>query len=100
MRPDAQTRREVSPRFDRLQPVTFHPNPPRMITIVVAIVLLAIGMIGVFMPSLMNDAIKALPVGADLTRQLRDLVHNATFLYLCALASPVLLAIGSLLPGI
>jgi hypothetical protein len=52
------------------------------------------------MPSLTNDAIKALPVTADQAKQLRDLAHNDTLLYLCALASPVLLAIGSLLPGI
>lgn len=80
--------------------MTFKPNPPRMVTVVLAIVLLVVGVVGVFVPSLMNDAIKALPIGADLTKQLRDLVHNDTLLYLCALASPVLLAIGSLLPGI
>jgi hypothetical protein len=71
-----------------------------MITVVVAIVLLAIGVVGVFLPSLMNDLVKALPLGADLSRQVRDLIHNETLLYLCALAAPVLLAIGSLLPGI
>jgi hypothetical protein len=80
--------------------VTFKPNAPRMVTVVIAIVLLVVGVVGVFMPSLMNDAIKALPIGADLTKQLRELAHNDTLLYLCALASPVLLAIGSLLPGI
>ena len=71
-----------------------------MVTIVIAVALLVIGVVGVFMPNLVNDAIKALPVGADLARQLRDLAHNETVLYLCALAGPVLLAIGSLLPGI
>jgi hypothetical protein len=71
-----------------------------MVTIALAIVLLVVGVVGVFMPSLMNDAIKALPVTGDTAKQLRDLAHNDTLLYLCALASPVLLAIGSLLPGI
>jgi hypothetical protein len=71
-----------------------------MVTIALAIALLVVGVVGVFMPSLVNDAIKALPIGADLAKQLRDLAHNETLLYLCALAGPVLLAIGSLLPGI
>ncbi len=71
-----------------------------MVTIALAIVLLVVGVVGVFMPSLTNDVIKALPVTADQAKQLRDLAHNETLLYLCALASPVLLAIGSLLPGI
>jgi hypothetical protein len=71
-----------------------------MVTVVIAIVLLVVGVAGVFMPSQVNDVIKALPVGADLAKQLRDLAHNDTLLYLCALASPVLLAIGSLMPGI
>ena len=71
-----------------------------MITVVIAIVLLVVGVVGVFQPSLMNDAIKALPVTGDTAKQLRELAHNETLLYLCALASPLLLAIGSLLPGI
>lgn len=71
-----------------------------MITVVIAVALLAIGVAGVFMPSLVNDLIKALPLGADLTRQLRELATNESVLYLCALAGPLLLAIGSLLPGI
>lgn len=71
-----------------------------MVTIVIAIALLVVGVVGVFSPSLVNDAIKALPVTADQAKQLRELAHNETLLYLCALAGPVLLAIGSLLPGI
>lgn len=80
--------------------MTFHPNPPRLITIALAIVLLVVGVTGVFKPSLVDDLIKALPVTADTAKQLKDLAHNDTLLYLCALASPLLLAIGSLLPGI
>jgi hypothetical protein len=71
-----------------------------MITVVIAVALLAIGVAGVFLPATVNDLIRALPLGADLTKQLLQLVHNDTVLYLCALAGPVLLAIGSLLPGI
>ena len=71
-----------------------------MVTIAIALVLLVVGVVGVFSPSLVNDAIKALPVTVDQAKQLRELAHNDTLLYLCALAGPVLLAIGSLLPGI
>ena len=71
-----------------------------MVTIALAIVLLVVGVVGVFSHSLVDDAIKALPVTADQAKQLRDLANNDTLLYLCALAGPLLLAIGSLLPGI
>jgi hypothetical protein len=80
--------------------MTLRPNPPRMITVIIAVALLAIGVAGVFLPGTVQDLIRALPLGADLTKQLLQLANNETVLYLCALAGPLLLAIGSLLPGI
>lgn len=77
------------------------PDPPRMITVVIAIVLLAIGLALVFLPfDQIRDLIVALPLPKDLQKQALELARDQTIAYLCALASPVLLAIGSLLPGI
>ncbi|MGI8704021.1 MAG: hypothetical protein ACR2JZ_05870 [Candidatus Limnocylindrales bacterium] len=66
------------------------PNPPRMITVLAAVALLVIGLAGTLVP---------LEVVTDLVGQFgfeldRDLAYLALFL------SPVLLVIGSLLPGI
>jgi hypothetical protein len=71
-----------------------------MITVVIAVALLAVGIAGVFFPSVVDELIKKAPLGADLTRQLRQLLHEQTVFYLSALAAPVLLIIGSLVPGI
>ena len=71
-----------------------------MITIVLAVAVLAIGIAGVFFPSVVDEVIRKAPLGADLTKQLRQLLREETIFYLAALASPVLLIIGSLVPGI
>lgn len=71
-----------------------------MITVVLAVALLAIGVAGVFFPSVVDEVIKKAPLGVDLTKQLRQLLREETVFYLSALAAPVLLIIGSLLPGI
>ncbi len=71
-----------------------------MITVVLAVALLAIGVAGVFFPSVVEDVIRKAPLGADLSKQLRQMLHEGTVFYLSALAAPVLLIVGSLLPGI
>ncbi len=73
-----------------------HPNPPRLITVGLAVALLAVG------------AILALPVTPplELLDPLRDLAGNYGLRldrelgYLCLFAGDVLLIAGSLLPGI
>ncbi len=72
------------------------PNPPRMITVVVALVIGAIGLvyawpIEALVPVL--DPINQLlgSVGLTMDRELADL---------CLFACPSLLVVGSLLPGI
>jgi hypothetical protein len=71
-----------------------------MITVVLAVALLAVGIAGVFFPSAVDEIIRKAPLGADLTKQLRQLLREETVFYLSALASPVLLIVGSLLRGI
>ena len=72
------------------------PNPPRMVTVVVAVVLAAIGVVlawpidslaGLLAP--VGDAI--VPFGLALDRQTG---------FICLFASPALLVVGSLLPQI
>ena len=73
------------------------PNPPRMITVLIAIALLVIGL-----------SLTLVPI-APLNEFIRDYV-NPTLVsynfgvdqlgYICLAASPTLLVIGSLFPGI
>lgn len=72
------------------------PNPPRMITVVIALVLGAIGLIYAWpidslVPVLDPVANVLSNIGLTMDRELG---------YLCLFACPSLLVVGSLLPGI
>ena len=77
----------------------FRPNAPKMTTVLLAVALFAIGLIGVLPPleqyvAPLNDVLASLPILVDLGLTLdRQLAH------LLLLLGPVLLIIGSLLPG-
>jgi hypothetical protein len=76
------------------------PNPPKLITIGVAVVLLVIGLGLVFANAEVANVIKNLPLGTDVTRQLLDLATQRTVAYLALAASPLLLIAGSLFKGL
>jgi hypothetical protein len=76
------------------------PNPPRLVTVVAAVVLLVVGLGLVFANAEVAQAIKSLPIGNDAQRQLLDLAAQRTIAYLCLAASPLLLIAGSLLKGL
>jgi len=76
------------------------PNPPRLVTVVVAIVLLVVGLGLVFANAEVAQAIKSLPLDKDMQRQLLDLATQRTIAYLCLAASPLLLIAGSLVKGL
>ena len=80
--------------------MNFRPNPPRLITIAIAIALLVAGVAGALFPQDVVALIHKLPFPKDLEKQMVELARDQTLAYLSALAAPVLLAIGSLLPGI
>ena len=73
-----------------------HPNPPRLITVAIAVVLAVIGVV------------YAWPIESliPLLAPLADIVASTGFVLdqqtgcLCLFASPTLLVVGSLLPGI
>jgi hypothetical protein len=72
------------------------PNPPRLVTVVIALVLGAVGLvwawpIDALVPLLDPVASVAASIGLAADRELG---------YLCLFASPTLLVAGSLLPGI
>ena len=77
------------------------PNAPRMITVLLSLALLLVGLAGtVVAPDTVADAVGRLGLPGSTERQVLALVRDRTVAYLCLLASPMVLAIGSLLPGI
>jgi hypothetical protein len=82
-------------------PAVFRPNPPRMITVVIAIALLVVGLAGtVISPETVRDVVTGIGLPAGTERQILQLVLDKTVAYVCLLAAPMLLVLGSLLPGI
>ena len=76
------------------------PNPPKLVTVVVAIVLLVVGLGLVFPNAEVAQAIKNLPLDKDMQQQLLDLATKRTNAYLNLPASPLLLNAGSLFKGL
>ena len=77
------------------------PNPPRMVTVLVALAMTAVGLALVFLPGgQVADLIRSLALDGDLTRQLVDLAAHQTVAWLLLAISPVLLIVGSLVRGL
>lgn len=74
----------------------FQPNPPRMITVGIAIALAAIGFVYAWP---VDALVPVLAPVADIAGGY-GLVIDRAFGYLCLFASPALLVVGSLLRGI
>ena len=81
--------------------MSLRPNPPRMVTVLIALALLAIGVAGTLVdPETVRDLITGLSLPRGIERDILGLVSEQTIAYACLLASPLLLVLGSLLPGI
>ncbi len=72
------------------------PNAPRMVTVLAALALLAVGLLG---SGVLPVTIQDIPAVASLLRQY-DIEITKDIAFACLTGSPMLLAIGSLLPGI
>ena len=72
------------------------PNPPRLITVGIA---LAIGAIGLVYAWPINSLVPILDPLTDILGQV-GLTMDRELAYLCLFACPSLLVVGSLLPGI
>jgi hypothetical protein len=73
-----------------------HPNPPRMVTVVLAV---ALGAVGLALAWPIGPAVSALGPVLDTVKGF-GLAADAQLGYLCLFASSALLVAGSLLPGI
>ena len=77
------------------------PNPPRMVTVLIAVGLLILGLALALLPSAtVKDVLTGLPLPGQIDKELLKLARSDTVAYACLLASPLLLVAGSLLPGI
>ena len=72
-----------------------------MITVLIALTLLAVGIAGTLIePSTIRDLVTGLGLPTGIERDIVRLIADRTIAYACLFASPMLLVIGSLLPGI
>lgn len=86
---------------DILRPMSLRPNPPRMVTVLIALALLAAGVAGTLIDlETVRDIITGLSLPRGIERDILGLIADRTIAYACLLASPLLLVLGSLLPGI
>lgn len=77
------------------------PNPPRMVTIVAAVALTAIGLALVFVPANeIGELLRQVGLPRDLERTLVDLARERVVAYFLLLLSPMLLTLGSLVRGV
>ena len=81
--------------------MALRPNPPRMVTVLAAIALLAVGLAGTLVPeATVRDVVTGLSLPSGLERDALRLILDRQVAYSALFASPMLLVIGSLLPGI
>jgi hypothetical protein len=72
------------------------PNPPRWITVVIAVALILVGLSATVFPiDLVNEALAAVQSAAG-----TEIRVTTELAWLCLFAGDVLLILGSLLPGI
>lgn len=77
------------------------PNPPRMITVLVAVGLLAIGLAVYLLPAgEVAGFIRDVGLPADVQRIAIDIIEHELFAFGAMAAAPVLLILGSLLKGL
>ena len=77
-----------------------HPNPPKRITVMVAVVLMVLGLALVFFEAQTLDFVRAAGLPIDIQRQVISWMEDRTFAWGALAASPILLTLGSLLPFI
>ena len=76
------------------------PNPPRMVTVVLAVALLIVGLALVFYQGPAIDLVRAVGLPADVQREVVSWMGEQIVAWAALAASPILLIVGSLLPNI
>ncbi|MEA2675966.1 MAG: hypothetical protein QOJ81_107 [Chloroflexota bacterium] len=77
-----------------------HPNPPRQITVIIAVLLTVVGLALVFYEAQTLDFVRTAGLPVDIQRQIIGWMEDRTFAWGALAASPILLTLGSLLPFI
>ena len=78
-----------------------NPNPPRMVTVVLAVALMVVGLSLIFYQAQAVEFVRGLNfIPNDLQRQISSLMAERVAAWTALAASPILLIIGSLLPNI
>jgi len=80
--------------------MSMRPNPPRQVTVIIAVVLMVVGLGLVFYEAQTLDFVRKVGLPIDIQRQLIAWMEDRTFAWGALAASPLLLIIGSLLPFI
>lgn len=76
------------------------PNPPRMVTVVLAVALLVVGLALVFFQGQAIDLVRGIGLPNDIQRQVVSLMGEQIAAWTALAAAPILLVIGSLVPNI
>jgi hypothetical protein len=77
-----------------------HPNPPRQVTVIIAVALTVLGLALVFFEAQTLDFVASAGLPIDVQRQIIGWMEDRTFAWGALAASPILLTLGSLLPFI
>jgi hypothetical protein len=72
------------------------PNAPRMVTVLASLALIVVGLAG---SGLLPWDLLAIPAVQDILQRY-DVTLTREIAYICLLGGPMLLVVGSLLPGI
>ncbi|MEP7158503.1 MAG: hypothetical protein ABI797_03685 [Chloroflexota bacterium] len=76
------------------------PNAPRMITVVIAVVLMVVGLALIFYQGPTIDLVRGIPLPGDITRQVVSFMGEQVVAWAALAAAPILLILGSLLPNL
>jgi hypothetical protein len=77
------------------------PNPPRMVTVVLAVVLTVIGLALIYLPTgQLEDLVRQIGLPGDIQRTIISLIAERIVAWAALAASPVVLIVGSLVRGI
>jgi len=77
------------------------PNPPRMVTVVLAVVLTVIGLALVFLPTgQMEDLVRQIGLPPDIQRTVVSWIEDRIVAWAALAASPIVLIVGSLVRGL
>jgi hypothetical protein len=77
------------------------PNPPRMVTVVLAVVLTVIGLALIYLPTgQLEDLVRQIGLPADIQRTVVSWIEDRIVAWAALAASPIVLIVGSLVRGL